>query len=218
MTEGNEKKTLLDFKGMDFTSLSLEDRIAFSVAQGVSETGMQPDELIAMNDALSMLEPNPTILELGQCTGTSTRFLLTYVLSHSGTLHSIEQNLRRDFFDAMVDLGLWDKFTTYVNNTQTIHWQGGIDFLLIDTEHTIADALGEYCRFRGFLNKHAIIGFHDAWEIPGVRRAIEIVQEIDEIKEIARSPRGVGFGIRLFKLMEKNKGCYHQRPESIEEM
>jgi len=214
----NDRKALSFFDGKDFANLTLDERIQFAIATGVTETGMLAGELIAFDKALCLAVEGMTYLELGQCTGTSTRFALTHILKHGGELNSVEINIRPDFKVGMEALGLWDKINTINENTQTLHWTKQIDFLLIDTEHAIADALGEYCRFRGFLSADAIIGFHDAWEIPGVRRSIEIIQEIDELEEVARSPRGIGFGLRFFKIKSRNKTCNHIRPESIEEM
>lgn len=55
-----------------------------------------------------------------------------------------------------------------------------VDFLLIDTEHGLEHALGEYMRWRNFLNSGALVAFHDS-TLPGPKRAIEIIKEVEEM-------------------------------------
>lgn len=55
-----------------------------------------------------------------------------------------------------------------------------VDFLLVDTEHGLEHALGEYMRWRNYLCAGAMVAFHDS-TLPGPKRAIEIIKEVEEM-------------------------------------
>jgi hypothetical protein len=83
------------------------------------------------------------------------------------------------------------------------HW--GIDFILIDTEHGIEDAVGEYMRFRPYLAAGSIVAFHDS-TLPAVARAIDMVREIegwggrDRIAEEYAPASEDGFGVHIMRM------------------
>lgn len=78
-----------------------------------------------------------------------------------------------------------------------------IDFLIIDTEHSLADALGEYMRFRNYLKSGAFVAFHDS-NLPAVARAVQLVKEVEAIygdrllKEYVLD-RQDGFGVHVYQ-------------------
>ena len=82
--------------------------------------------------------------------------------------------------------------------------QRGVDFLLIDTEHAIENALPEYCRWREYLNSGALIAFHDS-TLPAVARSIEIILEMEgkdrpgRIDKIHKNECEDGFGICILE-------------------
>ncbi len=76
-----------------------------------------------------------------------------------------------------------------------------IDFLLIDTEHSTWDALGEYARWRHYLHGGALVAFHDS-NLPNVRRAIDIVHELEgsRITDTWEPSHADGFGVHVLRI------------------
>jgi hypothetical protein len=75
-----------------------------------------------------------------------------------------------------------------------------VDFLLIDTEHAIENALGEYMRWREYMASGAIIAFHDS-TLPAVKRSIDLAIEVEaachdgRILKIHKNEREDGYGL-----------------------
>lgn len=196
---------ILEFKGADFVNMSLEDRLEFAVAKGIPMPGVTPNELLALQKGLDTLSPNPIIVETGLGAATSTRFLLTHILKHGGELHSVERKIKPDTKNPLVELGLWDKIYIHEVDSRVMNWPKDkwINCLFIDSEHAISNVLTEYMRFRWFLRGKPIVCFHDTEACPGVRRAIEIIQEMDILELIADNKRG-GFGIQIYKVIARD--------------
>lgn len=193
---------ILKYKGTDWKNMPVYDWFHFAKAnKSFGEPGVSYEELLALHTAL-MTEKRPlTILETGQCFGTTTRFFLVYVLKYGGELYSMEFKVREPFQKAMKELGLADKFNTIAGNTMTVPWDKPVDFLFIDSEHCITDALGEYMRYRVFLKQGGIVGFHDSEICYGVRRTIDLINsEIDELELISKSQDKMGAGIELYRM------------------
>jgi len=196
---------ILEFKDADFANMSLEDRLEFSVAKGIPMPGLTPNELLALQKGLDILPEKPVIVETGLGFGTTTRFFLTHILKHGGELHTIEYRIKSEIKDPLMELGLWDKINIHEGDVRTMNWPKDklINCLFIDSEHSISNALGEYMRFRWFFKANTVIGFHDVDSCPGVRRAIEMIQEMD-ILELIGENSGGGFGVKIFKLVARD--------------
>jgi len=193
------------YKGTDWATMPVYDWFHFAKANlTFHEPGISYEELLALHTALMTFKRPITILETGQCLGTTTRFFTVYTLKYGGTHTSCEIKPRSLFVDAMKDLGLYDKFTT-IGNSMLEPWNKPIDFLFIDSEHCITDALGEYMRFRVFLNQGAIVGFHDTDTCYGVRRAIDIIlNEIDDLELVSQAANTASAGIEFFRVKALN--------------
>jgi hypothetical protein len=192
----------------DLRSLTLEERIAFSKTTDFPEPGVSELELKAIQVSLDYFGKLPIrILETGMCFGTTTRFFLTHILKYGGELHTVEFQIREPFEQKMNEMGLWNKIIVHNEDTRDMYWNPShlIDFLFIDSEHAISDALGEYMRFRHFLNGNAIVGFHDSMCCWGVRRAIEMIHEIDVLEEVSSNRNVADAGVIMFKLIRKNR-------------
>lgn len=197
---------IMKYKGTDWENMSVSDWFHFSKANKTfKEPGISYEEMLALYTALMSRKVPMTILETGQCLGTTTRFFTIYTLKYGGRHYSIEMLLRPIFQNAMKELGLLDKFTTIKGNTMTVPWDKPIDFLFIDSEHCLTDALGEYMRYRVFLQGEAIVGFHDTDSCYGVRRTIDIIKnEIDDLELISKCDNRASAGIEFYKVKGLN--------------
>jgi len=200
--------SIFEFKDRDIKTLSLEERVAFSKSNDFPEPGVSVLELLALNKALEASGNKPIrILETGMCFGTTTRFFLTHIAKYGGELHTVECQIRPLFKKVMEDMKLWDKIIVHNEDTREMYWDPKlrIDFLFIDSEHALSDALGEYMRFRHFINAEAIIGFHDSECCVGVKRAIEMINEVDKLELVSINDCKADAGIAFFRLIEKNR-------------
>jgi len=200
---GDTNKSIYEYKGRDLKSLNIEEWLQFAKAnKEFGEPGIAYDELRAIHEGIELLGNRPlTILETGMCFGTTTRYFLVRKLKYGGEVNSVESRIRPLFKKAMTDLGLWQELNVLEGNSMKVPWNKGIDVLFIDSEHALSDALGEYMRYRVFLNNNAIVGFHDADACYGVSRAIEIITgELDSLKLVSRSTGQAGFGLKVFQL------------------
>lgn len=195
------------FKGFFWPDATKADAVRFARCSGFRETGMSVSEIGLLYDVLELMGENKTIVELGRDFGTSTRLFLQHLIRHGGRLTSIDLRLHDEFVQVMKRNGyLSDKgpeINFVVGDSMKVAWpkEEKIHFLLIDTEHALENALGEYMRWRVYLESGAFIAFHDAVAIPGVVRAIEIVQEVegDRLFEEISGASPDGFGIRIFR-------------------
>ena len=167
------------------------------------EPGVSYDELLALYAGFNDKGQKAwTIVETGMCYGVTTRFFMTRVMRNGGKLITIELKPKEQFIDDMIKMGLWEYNTFTPGDTMKINWDPNekIDFLFIDSEHALSDALGEYMRYRVHLRDKAYVGFHDSDLCYGVKRAIEIVQEMDKLELVAESSGCLGAGLKVFKL------------------
>ena len=190
-----------DFKGKDLTKLSELELFQFCKAnRKYREPGIHPDELRCMHEAVSPFNGKScTIVETGMCFGVSTRYFAIRNLKYGGKHINYELFLRESFKEDMVDIGLWDSITKKGHSIKDSYEGGDIDILLIDSEHAMSDALGEYMRFRPWLKGEAIIGFHDTDCCPGVRRAIEVILTMDDLILISESTNIMGAGMQWYR-------------------
>lgn len=199
--------------------------VHYARAVGLKETGMSVNEVGLLYDMLEKKGPC-SILELGRNYACSTRLFLQHVVRHGGTFQSwdlkhwgnVEESFKNQGFSiarqtADDNYSIHDgnkkvadimiKNSRYSPITPEERW---IDFLLIDTEHGIEDALGEYMRFRHYLRSGAMVAFHDS-TLPGVVRAIEVAKEVEEMTcpgagRICReykNERVDGYGIQILE-------------------
>jgi predicted O-methyltransferase YrrM len=196
-----------EFINFDWSKSEPADWMRFSNAgRNFSESGLaRPKEVQALTDAVCMLPKGAIILETGMCYGNSTRIFLGKILRDGGELHSIETTIRDRFRQAMIELGLWDKIHVHEEHSQLMCWNKPLDFLFIDSEHALSDALGEYMHYRMFVKKHALIGFHDVYSCPGVKKAIEIIHEIDNLELIIDSNCRASAGLHIYRLLTLGK-------------
>lgn len=202
--------------------------VLYARAMGFPETGMSQNEVGLLYDLLEQKKPKQ-IVELGRNYGCSTRILLQYVVRHGGYLESWDLkhwgNLEQSFADqgfvvnrfqqALTDdhdytltlpdatapiaaCRVADSMKTNIETTE--RW---VDFLLIDTEHGLENALGEYMRWRHYLKSGSIIAFHDS-TLPAVARAIELAIEVESdfdgrLAKQYRNERIEGFGLEALE-------------------
>lgn len=220
-----EQQPISYFKGFDWSKASKSDSVSFSRASGFKETGMSVNEMALLYDLLEKKRPKK-IVELGRNYGTSTRMFIQHVLRHGGSVESWDLKHWDGFIDGMnengynfipgkgeefvmspirndasVTLKVAHSIKTHIENEG--RW---VDFLLVDTEHGLEHALGEYMRWREYLNSGALIAFHDSTLI-GPKRAIEIIKEVEEmaspgggrlVKEYINE-REDGYGIHILE-------------------
>jgi hypothetical protein len=199
-------KDILEFKGRDFKNISLDEWFYFCKANlTFGEPGIDYYELAALHQACETLGKRPLIiLETGMCFGTTTRYFLIRTIKYGGELHTFEVHIRDKFKETMQELGLWDKINLHGHSIKDT-WNKDIDVLFIDSEHALADALGEYMRFREWLKGDSIIGFHDTNCCIGVKKALEMIQEVDELELICEVDNNASAGIKLFRRKIKNR-------------
>ena len=198
---------IMDYKGFDFSKMTEEDWFKFAKANKTfKEPGVSEHELYAIYQGLMRKRAPITILETGQCFGTTTRFFLCYTMKYGGHLYSCELKKRQQFHDSMRELGLLDKFTTIEGDSMKVPWDKPIDFLFIDSEHALDDALGEYIRYRPFLKSDAIVGWHDTDFCPGVKAAVEIAHVLDRLEPICISTNKASAGVHIYKRIGRRTG------------
>lgn len=202
----DDNVSIYDFAGRDLTKLSEMEMLQFCKANKTfGEPGISGDELAALHIAAQSLGDRPIVsVETGICYGTTTRYFTLRSMRNGGRHHAFEIWVRDDFKKAMQDLDLWKKFDIHGHSIKD-NWQGNIDFLYIDSEHALQDALGEYMRFRVWLNDNSIVGFHDVDMCPGVAKALEMIQEVDDLELISSSLNNLAAGIVFFKVRKMNR-------------
>jgi len=199
-------KDVMEFKGVDFKNMPIDQWLYFAKANlTYGEPGIDYYELAALHQACETLGKRPlTILETGMCYGTTTRYFLVRTIKYGGELHTFEVAIRGKFKETMQELGLWDKINLHGHSIKDA-WNKDIDVLFIDSEHALSDALGEYMRFREWLKENSIIGFHDTSCCAGVKKALEMIQEVDELELISEVDNKASAGIKLFRRKAKNR-------------
>jgi len=202
---------IAEFKGEDFKNMELNRWLYFAKAnKSFHEPGISYDELKALHKACEFaLRSNneaPLIMvETGMCFGTTTRYFVIRALKYGGEVHSYETQVREPFKKAMEELGLW-KYVNVHGHSIRDPWIGKpINLLLIDSEHALEDALGEYMKFRVWLTAEAVVGFHDTDICPGVKRAIEIIQEVDELELVSESSNKASAGIQFYRRVKVSR-------------
>jgi len=226
-----ERKYIEYFKDFDWSTATKEDCVQFAQAFGFPETGMSVNEIALIYDILEAKRPK-IIVELGRNYGCSTRISLQYIIRHGGTLYSWDLKHWPGFIQKMNENGYsfvgCDDEDTFVGKwiatdgsnlpgnvwLRVAHsikapvWRdielNGVDFLLIDTEHGLEHALGEYMRWREYLKAGSFVAFHDS-ELAGPKRAIEMVKEVeannygDRLIREYKNEHIDGFGIHVLE-------------------
>lgn len=225
---------LSDFAGFDWKAQgSKVAAVNFARIRDYNETGMSVNEVGLLYDCLELMGRGH-IVELGRNYGTSSRLFLQHVIRHGGTLESWDLKVWPGFIEAMEAAGYpqfsvpsapygsrvyrgegYEVITRLAHSVKTPITdprdrlgypncvERFVDFLLIDTEHGLEDALGEYMRWRLYLKGGAFVAFHDA-TLPGVARAIELVQEIERtftgrLAEHHVNAQVDGYGLEVFR-------------------
>lgn len=225
------QRPISEFKDFDWSKASKMDAVHFARAAGFKETGMSVNEIGLLYDLLDLKKPRYTV-ELGRNYGCSTRIFLQNVIRNGGIFESWDLKHWDGFIEGMRENGYnfgesqepegvcygpmtvggkeYDVRLRVANSMKTniiSPLEGDdrfVDFLLIDTEHGIENALGEYMRWRNYLRSGAYIAFHDS-TLPGVRRSIDLVQEIedstcgDRIAQEINNEQVDGFGLTVLK-------------------
>jgi hypothetical protein len=207
ISDQGQCRDIKEWIGVDLSKLSPDERVEFACASNVGEAGMVGAELYALMEALDTLKDRPIrIVETGMGWAYSTRMFMTHILKYGGELNTIEYKNRARPTEYLTYLGLWNhpKFKFHAADTREIYWPPDklIDFLLIDSEHALSDALGEYMKFRHFFNGNAIVAFHDTDCCPGVARAIEIAQEMDTWQPLTAATNILSAGLKTFRIMK----------------
>lgn len=200
-------RKLTDFKGKDLGKLTLEERVEFSKTSDIPEPGMSVPELLALQKGLEAVNGTICSLETGFCYGTSTRFILSWVAKVGGEHNTIECLIRPLAKKLFEETGIWDhkQWKLHVADTRLILWNKKINFLLIDSEHALSDALGEYMKFRNYMDAGSIVAFHDTECCYGVRRALDMIKEVDKLEPIADANGLAGAGIEVYRIALKSQ-------------
>ena len=189
------------FRDFDWKDSTIQDWVRFAGAGPVPEPGLATYEAVVMAEALELYGRQPiTILELGKCYGHSTRLFLGKTLRDGGELHSCELKVREHFRGKMIDLGYWQHIHLHEQLSQTIEWQGPLDFLFIDTEHAYEDAMGEFKHFYPHLTGLKLVAFHDTEMAPGVIRAVDELIAEHNMELVMASTNKSSAGLKIFKL------------------
>lgn len=194
-------KDILEFKGRDFKELGDLEWLQFCKAnKSFGEPGLSAEEVVMLHNSIKSFAGKAiTIVETGICFGVTTRYFVVRNLKYGGELYSFEVHIRPGFQKAMEELELWDKIHV-LGHSMKAPWDKDINFLFIDSEHAMSDALGEYMRFRVWLIGESMVGFHDSDNCYGVKRAIEIANEIDDLELVGEVTGRASAGIKLFKV------------------
>lgn len=208
ITDKGQCRPILEWKGFDWKTATLEDRIEFCLSD-VGEAGMDHFDLRALAAGLDSFAPKPiVIVETGLGWGFSTRLFLTYILKYGGELNTIDIMARKGIVDPLEALGLW-KHVNYINyDSRQINWPFNkyIDYLNLDSEHALSFALGEYMRFRAVLLDHqSIVGFHDTDVCYGVKRALDMIEEVDVLRPFAKAENMGGAGYKSFHIIQHDR-------------
>ena len=198
---------VLSYTDTDWKSMNITDWIQFCKANTeFREPGITYDELRALHEACELLGQRPLrIVETGMCYGTTTRYFAVRVAKYGGDIHTYEINVRDMFREYMLGLGLWDYITVHGHSITDEYDGKSIDLLWIDSEHALQDALCEYIRFRPYFYENTLIGFHDSDICAGVAMAINVIQEMDELEQVAYSGDRLSSGCRIFKRKNPNR-------------
>lgn len=204
----DERRHINDFARFDWTKATKHDSVDFSRALGFKETGMSVNEVALLYDLLEKRRPQ-VMVELGRNYGTSTRLFIQHIIRHGGSLHSWDLKHWEGFVEGLTKCGYafhaYQEGGDIAFGPLEIHTGARldvrllirdsmkspivspkenddrfVDFLLIDTEHGLEHALGEYMRWRNYLTSGSMIAFHDS-ELPGPKRAIELIKEVEEM-------------------------------------
>lgn len=196
-----------DFADKNIRTLSMKEVFQFCKANKVfKEPGISANELRALHDACEKVlgDRQVFIVETGMCYGVTNRYFVWRKLRYGGRLTTFEFKVREGYMQAMKDLGLW-KEVDVRGHSMKDPYHGEINLLWIDSEHALEDALGEYMRFRVWLSPGSLVGFHDTDVCPGVRKALEIIQEVDELELVDESTDVHGAGCKLYKVIKTNR-------------
>lgn len=194
------------FKNYNWQNATDDNIMEFAKADDFPEPGISINELACFIEGLKAADLG-VYLETGMCYGTTTRAALAYCLRQGkGDIYSCEFKVREAFKAKMVELDYWDLIDVLEGDSMKIPWNKDIDFLFIDSEHNFDDALGEYMRYRRFLSMHAIVGFHDSSNCPGVIEALKVIHSMDELELIAESNMedDASTGIKIYRLKALN--------------
>jgi cephalosporin hydroxylase len=190
--------------------------VQYARASGLQETGMSVNEVALLYDLLEQKGPC-NIVELGRNYGCSTRIFIQHVIRHGGYFESWDLkhwgNLKESFSnqgfkvrDDGEDYWLTDSMRIRVANSMktAILEDFTVGFLLVDTEHSTANCLYEYGRWRNYLTSGSMVAFHDS-TLSGVSKAIDIIKEVefaevgDRICKEYVNEREDGFGIKIIQ-------------------
>lgn len=200
-TDRGQCRPLMAFKGFDWNAATDEDRIEFALAD-VGEAGMSHNELRAIQVGLNSLGDRPLVtVETGLGYGFSTRVFLAHVAKFGGEHHIFEsQPQNRPIIGMLQDLDMWKYATLHAGDARTAQWDFNklINFLNIDSEHSLGFVMNEYMRFRMALTDGSVVGFHDVDCCWGVRRGIAMIREIDRIHLLCDESRHAGAGYQCY--------------------
>ena len=200
--------SVLDFKDFDWKNATNEDIIRFAKTTDFPEGGIQMSECWALIKALESTGGRPlTIFETGMCYGCTTRIFIAWTLKYGGSVYSAELNLRPLFQQKMEEAGYW-QYVHPMGNSRHVNWDKDtpIDFLFIDSEHALEDALGEYMKFRIYVPDNGTVGFHDYSNCPGVKMAVDIASFVDQLQEVSSCVNAGTYGLVLYKMVRHNVG------------
>ena len=201
-TDQGHCRPLIDFKDFDWKNATDEDRMECALAP-VGEAGMSHNELRAILLGLNTFGTMPLVtVETGLGYGYSTRIFLTHCAKYGGEHHIFESfPTPRPVVETLKEIGLWKYATLHPGDARHAEWPLGkiINFLNIDSEHSMGFVTSEYHRFRMCLTHNSVVGFHDTDCCDGVRRGIQVLKEVDRLLLLCDESRQAGAGYQLFQ-------------------
>lgn len=200
-TDRGQCRPLSEFKGFDWKNATDEDRIEFALAP-VNEAGMSHNELRAIIVGLDKLGRRPLCtVETGLGYGFSTRIFLSWAASYGGEHHVFESFPGpRPIVEMLKEIDAWKNVEIHVGDSRNAQWPLTklVNFLNIDSEHSLGFVMNEYMRFRMSLTDGTVIGFHDVDCCWGVRRGIAMLREIDRLHLLCDESRHAGAGYQNY--------------------
>lgn len=203
MITKQNSRSILDWKGHDWSKATDDERLEFALASDVMEAGLDNPELRAI---INVLPKRPLrIVETGFGWGYSARIFITHVIKYGGEYHAIDIKFRDEIVNPLTELGLYEYVIPHKEDSRTLKWKDGlIDFLNLDSEHSLSFVLAEYFCFRPYLSGASVIGFHDVDSCWQVREGIEIINRIDGLEMLTYTNNKCSMGWAAYRIKSKD--------------
>lgn len=171
----------------------IKDAHAFKTIVEISGGNITENDAFLLYETAMRIEAK-TILEIGAREGGSSMVLGCVARANGGHLFSIEPKLQQKWYINMDQYGLLDHVTLLAGMAPWVDlsdFQGQFDYILDDGDHRTRWILANYHVYEPCLRPGGHYAIHDWTGARGVdrwvRRAVEIILEDDELKEVGRN-------------------------------